>query len=115
MTAKIWPGGRGGAVALSDVLARVLGFLRAGYPEGVPPGDYIPLVAVLRRRLSEDEVLTLANELISEGSKPAHGTDVRVAITKLTDEMPSHEDVQRVEHRLLAAGWPIDDPLTFPK
>ncbi|MHA3019684.1 DUF3349 domain-containing protein [Mycobacterium sp. BMJ-28] len=102
-------------MALSDVLARILLFLRAGYPEGVPAADYIPLIAVLRRRLSDDEVLTLTNNFIADGSKPAQGTDVRVAITKLTDEMPSHEDVQRVERRLLAAGWPIDDPLTFPK
>lgn len=98
-------------MALSDLLARILLFLRAGYPEGVPAADYIPLVALLRRRLSDDEVLTLTNSFIADGSKPAQGTDVRVAITKLTDEMPSHEDVQR----LLAAGWPIDDPLTFPE
>lgn len=102
-------------MALSDVLARMLAFLRAGYPDGVPVDDYIPLVAVLRRRLTEAEVLTLTSQLIAAGTKPAQGTDVRVAITKLTDEMPSHEDVQRVERRLLAAGWPIDDPLTFPE
>jgi len=39
-------------MALSDVLAKIVGFLRAGYPEGVPDGDYIRLVALLRRRLS---------------------------------------------------------------
>jgi hypothetical protein len=36
-------------VALSDVLAKVLGFLRAGYPEGVPGPDQVPLFALLRR------------------------------------------------------------------
>ena len=44
-------------MALSDVLAKIVGFLRAGYPEGVPDGDYIPLVALLRRRLSDDDVV----------------------------------------------------------
>ena len=34
-------------MALSDVLTRIVGFLRAGYPEGVPVRDYIPLVALL--------------------------------------------------------------------
>jgi hypothetical protein len=34
-------------MALSDVLMRVVGFLRAGYPEGVPAHDYIPLLALL--------------------------------------------------------------------
>jgi hypothetical protein len=43
-------------VALSDVLAQVLGFLRAGYPEGVPGPDQVPLFALLRRPLSDDEV-----------------------------------------------------------
>ena len=41
-------------MALSDVLAKIVGFLRAGSAEGVPDGDYIPLVALLRRRLSDD-------------------------------------------------------------
>jgi hypothetical protein len=39
-------------MALSDVLAKIVGFLRAGHPEGVPDGGYIPLVARLRRRLA---------------------------------------------------------------
>ena len=54
-------------MALWDVLAKIVGFLRAGYPEGVPDGDYIPLVALLRRRLSDDEVVAVATELISTG------------------------------------------------
>ena len=37
-------------MALSDVLMRVVGFLRAGYPEGVPAYDYIP--ERIKRRLT---------------------------------------------------------------
>ncbi len=51
-------------MALSDVLTKIVGFLRAGYPEGVPDGDYIPLVALLRRRLSDDEVVAVATERV---------------------------------------------------
>jgi hypothetical protein len=68
-------------------------------------------LALLRRRLSEDEVVAVATELMSTGHRPVEGTDVRVAITKLTDEMPSPEDTERVERRLIAAGWPVTDPL----
>ena len=57
-----------GIMALSDVLMRVVGFLRAGYPEGVPAHDYIPLLALLRRRLSDDEVMAVAAELTSDGT-----------------------------------------------
>ena len=98
---------------LSGVLMRIVAFLRAGYPDGVPANDYIPLLALLRRRLSDDEVLAVATELMSIGQTPVEGTDVRVAITKLTDDMPSYDDTERVKRRLVAAGWPVTDPLDF--
>jgi hypothetical protein len=96
-------------VSLSDVLMRIVNFLRAGYPKGIPTRDYIPLLALLRRRLSDEEVIAVAAELIADGDLPVDGTDVRVAITKLTDEMPSPEDTERVKQRLAAVGWPVDD------
>ena len=98
---------------LSGLLTRIVAFLRAGYPEGVPTNDYIPLLALLRRRLSDDEVLAVATELMSIGHTPVEGPDLRVAITKLTDDMPSPEDTERVKRRLIAAGWPVTDPLGF--
>jgi len=33
-----------------------------------------------------------------------------VAITQITDELPSPADVERVRQRLAAKGWPLDDP-----
>jgi hypothetical protein len=102
-------------MALSDVLMRVVGFLRAGYPEGVPAHDYVPLLALLRRRLSDDEVMAVAAELTSDGSMtPVGGTDMGVAITKRTDEMPSPEDTERVRQRLVAVGWPVTDAVDGP-
>jgi Protein of unknown function (DUF3349) len=98
---------------LTDVLTRIVAFLRAGYPDGVPARDYIPLLALLRRRLTDDEVVAVAAELMSGGDTPVEGTDVRVAITKLTDDLPSHDDTERVKQRLVAAGWPVTDPLDF--
>jgi hypothetical protein len=96
---------------LSRLLARIAAYLRAGYPEGVPASDYVPLLALLRRRLSDDEVLAVATELMSTAPTPVEATDVRVAITKLTDDLPSAEDSGRVERRLIAAGWPVTDSL----
>ena len=96
-------------MALSDVLTRVLGFLRAGYPDGVPTHDYVPLLALLRRRLTEQEVFAVASELMSHGNAPVPGTDAMVAIMKVTAELPSPQDISRVRARLVAAGWPVDD------
>jgi hypothetical protein len=101
----------GGIMALSDMLTRVIAFLRAGYPDGVPEHDYIPLLALLRRRLCDDEVIAVANELVAGAEDPVDGIDLRVAITKLTNELPSPEDTERVKQRLAAVGWPVTDGL----
>jgi hypothetical protein len=95
----------------------------AGQDCRIPPGwlssgcarrGLHPLVALLRRRLSDDEVIAVATELISTGGAPVQGTDVRVAITKRTDELPSPEDTERVKRRLAAVGWPVSDPFGSP-
>ncbi|ORX04923.1 hypothetical protein AWC29_12570 [Mycobacterium triplex] len=96
-------------MTLSDLVMRFVGFLRAGYPEGIPTRDYVPLLALLRRRLSDDDVIAVAAAVISRNDRPIDVNDVRVAITKLTDEMPSPEDTERVKRRLAAVGWPVDD------
>lgn len=35
--------------------------------------------------------------------------DIGVAITQITDDLPSPEDIERVRARLAATGWPLDD------
>ena len=93
-------------MSIPAIVARVVGFLRASYPDGVPPTDYIPLLALLQRQLSDDEVRQVAAQLIATGQWPVAVTDIEVAITKAIDTMPSPKDVQRVTDRLTAAGWP---------
>ncbi|MEC3956350.1 DUF3349 domain-containing protein [Nocardia sp. CDC153] len=96
-------------MALSELLARIVAWLRAGYPQGVPDTDYLPLLAVLAKRLTEDQVRQVAAELILLGALPADRADVGVLITKLTDEMPRDSDLERVRAQLRAGGWPIDE------
>ncbi|MBA8795514.1 hypothetical protein FHX74_003150 [Friedmanniella endophytica] len=90
---------------------RILQWLRAGYPEGVPDADYIPLLAVLARRLSSEEVQQVVGEICRQRTTPAENADIGVLITKITDEMPRDEDVRRVRARLAGAGWPLADPV----
>ena len=87
----------------------VLNWLKAGYPHGVPDADYIPLLAVLARRLSSDEVKAVAKEIRRSDQSPADNIDIGVLITKVTSEMPREEDVRRVRARLAGAGWPLAD------
>lgn len=92
-------------------LAAILAWLRAGYPEGVPETDYVPLFALLSRRLSSEEVHEVAKTIIhAPDGGPVDDADIGVAITKITNELPSQEDVARVRSRLAAAGWPLADP-----
>lgn len=89
-------------------LARIVAWITAGYPEGVPGPDRVPLFALLKRRLSDDEVKAVAKELKDLGEFDS--ADIGVQILQITDELPTPEDVERVRARLATKGWPLDDP-----
>ncbi|WP_216898282.1 DUF3349 domain-containing protein [Nocardia alni] len=93
----------------SDVLARIVAWLRAGYPQGVPDQDYLPLLAVLGRRLSDEELDQVVHELAGQGALPASRVDAGVVISRLTNELPRESDLARVRDRLRAAGWPVEN------
>jgi len=95
---------------LPAFLGSIVSWLRAGYPEGVPESDYIPLLAVLSRRLSNDEVRAVTQELIASGELPVDNIDIGTMITRVTDELPREADVNRVRDRLAAHGWPLAEP-----
>ncbi|OBH91249.1 DUF3349 domain-containing protein [Mycobacterium sp. E2733] len=92
---------------MNGFLNSIVSWLRAGYPEGVPPTDTFPVLALLARRMSNDEVKEVANELIRRGE--FDDVDIGVLITQITDELPTPDDVERVRVRLQAQGWPFDD------
>ncbi len=92
---------------MNGFLSSIVSWLRAGYPEGIPPTDTFAVLALLTRRLSNDEVKAVAHELIQRGE--FDNVDIGVAITQITDDLPSPEDVERVRARLAAKGWPFDD------
>ncbi len=95
-----------------QLLMKVVEWLRAGYPNGVPQGDYIPLVALLRRQLFDDELDQVTSDLIDDSLRhlePISKIDAGVKITKVTDELPHAVDIARVRQLLVVAGWPFDD------
>lgn len=92
------------------LLQSVLGWLRAGYPDGIPENDYIPIVALLARRLSDDEIKWVSDQVVEYGRPPFGSVDIGVLITKVTNELPREPDLRRVAERLQAAGWPVVEP-----
>ena len=93
---------------MTKFLAKIVAWITAGYPEGVPGPDRVPLLALLRRRLTDDEVKAVAEALIDRSEFDQ--VDIGVLITEIIDELPTPEDIERVRNRLAAKGWPLDDP-----
>ncbi len=89
-------------------VTRAVEWLRAGYPTGLPNRDFVPLVALLRRRLTDAEVTEVGRSLVRQGVLPADRADVGAAIAKSTSELPSEEDIARVRSYLTDHGWPVD-------
>ncbi|WP_227997320.1 DUF3349 domain-containing protein [Nocardia australiensis] len=95
-----------------NVLARVIGWLRAGYPQGIPSSDYVALFAVLHRHLTDFEVVAIAEKLVSQNpdTEISHA-DIEAAIARVAIEQPNEHDVARVASHLAAGGWPLATPL----
>ena len=93
---------------MNGFLNSIVSWLRAGYPEGIPPTDSFAVLALLTRRLGNDEVKSVAHELMQRGD--FDDIDIGVAITQITDELPSPDDMERVRARLADKGWPFDEP-----
>jgi hypothetical protein len=93
---------------VNGFLGKIVSWVTAGYPDGVPGPDRVPLFALLSRRLSNDEVKAVVQALIDRGEFDR--VDIGVLITQLTDTLPSPDDIGRVRARLAAKGWPLDDP-----
>jgi hypothetical protein len=102
----------------SNFLARAVEWLRAGYPTGVPRQDYVVLLGLLRRKLTEDEVRRIADDLVAgsqqEGDPIITTADIERMIDESVLQKASEEDVARVSARLAAGGWPLADPPSQP-
>ena len=87
---------------MDNFLTKIVTWITEGYPEGVPGPDRVPLFALLKRRLTDDEVKTVAQELIDHGNFDE--LDIGVLITQITDELPSPRTPSACE-----PAWPPRD------
>ena len=96
-------------MALPPILNSIISWLRAGYPDGVPEHDYVPLFALLGSQLTDDEVTLIADELASS-SAPDSAEEIRKAVSAIKGTAVSDSDIARVRSRLAAGGWPLATP-----
>ena len=90
------------------VLDNVLGWLHQGYPEGVPQTDYFPLLALLKRSLTEDEVIQAAQAILKDSdSETVTEDEIRTAVQAVIDKEPNPEEIHQVAARLASVGWPL--------
>ncbi len=97
----------------SNFVMRSVEWLRAGYPAGVPRGDYVALLGLLRRKLTEVEIHKIAQDLADqsvETADPISVQDIEEMISESVLQQASADDVARVSARLAAGGWPLVDP-----
>jgi hypothetical protein len=97
-------------VALPAVLQKVLDWLHVGYPQGIPPKDYYPLLAFLARSLKPEEVSEVVSTLEADSHADHQTTiaDVRAAIEEVTNSPALGHDVQRIEDQLRGLGWELE-------
>jgi hypothetical protein len=94
--------------ANQSVLDKVLDWLHDGYPEGVPPKDYFALLALLKRSLTEEEVVKAAQTVLKgSDSDTVSEQEIRAAIHTITDVEPNPEEIHQVAARLASVGWPL--------
>jgi hypothetical protein len=87
---------------LSHWVTSIVAFVRAGYPAGMPAAGHVPLVALTRRRLCGHDITAIATDLIGRRVWPVSPIDIGVEITRVTNELPSPDDVERVHRRVHA-------------
>jgi uncharacterized protein (DUF2267 family) len=87
----------------------VLDWLRKGYPEGVPTTDYFPLLALLKRDLSEEQITKVILTVAREHGLDQPFTEEQIvdAIAGVTEQAPNPEEINQVASRLAAVGWPL--------
>jgi len=97
-------------------VSRILDWLRAGYPDGIPPRDYPPVLGVLRRNLTDSDIEAISDELalqsVSNGNATVSAEDIRLMVHDQVFQSCTPDDIQRVSAQLAAGGWPLAGELT---
>jgi hypothetical protein len=96
---------------MNTSIEKILEWLKAGYPQGIPREDYPPVLSLLRRNLTEDDIESIADELaldsVSNGVEPITGDQIRDMVHDHVFQQSTPDDIRRVSAMLAAGGWPL--------
>ncbi|AZG48115.1 DUF3349 domain-containing protein [Gordonia insulae] len=89
-----------------------ISWIRQGYPEGIPPTEFPPLLALLVRVLDEAQVTDVVLQLAKyyDVENPVTEDRIREAIANVIRDEPNSEEINQVASRLASAGWPLATP-----
>lgn len=95
----------------SSYFQSVLDWVLKGYPDGVPPTDYYPLLALLARTLDEDDVVQATRVILKESDPDSPVTEgqIRQAVHTVIAKEPNVNEINQVAARLALVGWPLAD------
>jgi 2-phospho-L-lactate guanylyltransferase (CobY/MobA/RfbA family) len=67
------------------------------------------LLALLKRSLTEDEVIKAAQSILkaADGDEPVTADEIRDAIHAVIAKEPNPEEMHQVAARLALVGWPL--------
>src|SRR5664279_3359582 len=96
-------------------VAKILNWLKAGYPEGIPPRDFPSVLLVLHRNLTDAEIESIADNLalqsISNDAAPVTAEHIRMMVCEHAFQTATPEDTRRVSAVLARGGWPLASEL----
>ena len=90
-------------------IERIAAWLKEGYPHGIPDSDFVPLLALLQRRLSDEEIDQLADRLARTEQEPASRLAISAEYLRITHELPDESELQRIAGALREAGVELFD------
>jgi uncharacterized protein DUF3349 len=85
-------------------VSSIVAFLRAGYSNGAPATGYAPLLALLPRKLSDDEAALVVCGLIRRRPRSLDRAEIGVEIIRVTGEMASLDDIESVQRLIDTTG-----------
>jgi hypothetical protein len=100
-------------VTTTSLFESILNWLRAGYPEGVPGPDRVPLLALLRSTpLTEEQIKDVVRNITAADSGALGDGEITTDeigefVSDVTHHDAGSENVARVAAKLAAAGWPL--------